>query len=107
MLIDIGDGDKHSAAIEQNRIGLVRGAEARFGQGVIDAHTRDRIVQIVGAAGMEEFTPFMLAIPFKGVKSLVKLAPVNSSARATSEEYILTDLPRAKFDVLRLAEIRK
>lgn len=105
-LDNIRSGDQHSARISANRIGLAKGAEARFAQGVIDEQSRDRVLKIIEAARISDFTPLMLVMPFEKVRHIAELAPVEDQASATSEEYIIRDLPRDHFDILRLEEIR-
>ncbi|HQV02457.1 MULTISPECIES: hypothetical protein [unclassified Novosphingobium] len=90
--------------ISQNKIGLIKGAESRFRQNVIDSDARDRIIEMVNAADNNEFSPLLLAIPFGLVKNICEPAPVSASARPTSEEYIIENLPRKKFDIIRFEE---
>lgn len=97
----------HSALITQNRIGLAKGAEAKLLEGVITRDERDRVLKIVDKAGIDEFIPLLLVIPYSGVKGITSLVDIDDRARASSEEYIITHLPRDKFDILRLSEIRK
>jgi hypothetical protein len=104
---DVRSGERHSALIDQNKIGLIKGAEARFREKFIDAQTRDHIIAMINAADHNEFSPLLLAIPFAGVKKIVERAPVHSTARPTSEEFIIRNLPRRKFDVLRFEEASK
>lgn len=49
----------------------------------------------------------MFIMPYEKVKLIANLAPVEDQARATSEEYVISDLPRENFDILGLAELRK
>ena len=105
-LDNISSGDQHSARIDGNRIGLAKGAEARFEQGLIDQLGRDRVLKIIDSAKIQDFAPLMLVMPFDKVRNIAELAEVEDQASATSEEYIIKDLPRDHFDILRLQEIR-
>lgn len=99
---DIDGGDEHSALIEANRRGIVRGASLKEQQGVIDQATRGLIESVVKKAPISDFSPLLLVIPYSGVTGIVKPADVDARARATSEEYIIENLPRNCFDVLEL-----
>ena len=99
---DIAKGDEHSARIGDNRRGLVRGASVRESQGRIDGKTRELIEAVVARAPLHDFKPLLLVIPFGRVGSIVKPADVAERARATSDEYIVEELPRDCFDVLEL-----
>jgi hypothetical protein len=71
-------------------------------QGVIDQPTRELIEQVVKKATLVDFSPLLLVIPYTAVSGIVKRAAVTARARATSEEYIIENLPRNCFDVLEL-----
>jgi hypothetical protein len=99
---DVVQGDAHSAAIERNRIGIIRGAEARHRQDVIDGRTRRLIEATSRHAHLIDFKPLLLVIPFAGVNRIVRPASLRVRARAAAEEYIIEDLPRSCFDVIEL-----
>lgn len=96
------DGDGHSPHIEQNRRGLLFGAQAKEQQGVIDAATRQRVEGVVKLAPLSDFSPLLLVMPYVTVCGILKQADVQDAARPTSEEYIIEALPRSFFDVLEL-----
>jgi hypothetical protein len=99
---DIKGGDQHSALVEANRRGLIRGASVKEGQGVIDQQTREVIELVVKSAALTDFSPLLLVIPFASVSTIVKPADILARARVTSEEYIIENLPRNCFDVLEV-----
>jgi hypothetical protein len=99
---DVEDGDEHSAQVNDNRRGLLRGASVKEKQGIIDLPTRQRIEAVVRKAPVKDFSPLLLVIPYASVTGIVKAAGVAITARATSEEYIIDALPRDCFDVLEL-----
>ncbi len=99
---DISDGDGHSPYIEANRSGLLVGASVKEKRGVIDRPTRERIATMVTQAPLQDFFPLFLVIPYASVSSFVRAADIAIVARATSDEYIIEQLPRAYFDVLEL-----
>ncbi|MEP2236289.1 MAG: hypothetical protein ABJM58_11655 [Alteripontixanthobacter sp.] len=106
FLRDIESSDGHSGKIEQNRIGLTRGAEARYKQKKITSGQRDRVIEIIKRSEFGAFRPLMLVIPFEQVCNDAQLVDVGDQANAMSEEYICPDLPRVSFDILQLSGIR-
>ena len=99
---DVVQGDQHSPLVAQNRRGLLQGASVREQQGLIDARSRELIEAVVGAAASDAFSPLLLVIPYARVRRIVKAAALKDRARATSEEYVIENLPRACFDVLQM-----
>jgi hypothetical protein len=99
---DIESGDEHSACIERNRSGLIRGAAARYEKGWIDEAVRQLIVTTVRRAPLSAFKPLFLVIPSAGVRDIVRLAPVEDRAHVIAEEYVLDELPRSCFDAFEL-----
>lgn len=99
---DVDSGDGHSAIVEGNRRGIIRGATIKEQSGVIDQSTRELIEQMVKSAGLGDFSPLLLVIPYSAVESSVRPADIPNRARATSDEYIIESLPRNCFDVLEL-----
>jgi hypothetical protein len=98
----ITKGDEHNARISDNRRGLIRGASVRESQGIIDTKTRQLIEAVVGRAQLRDFKPLLLVIPYPLVEAMAKPADIPARARATSDEYIIEELPRDCFDVLEL-----
>lgn len=98
---DIHKGEKHSAIIERNRSGLIRGAESRHGQGAICADQRLLIQAMVEEAELSDFEPLFMVIPYPEVqaRNLVRSPAFNQRARATSREYIIENLPRPDFEL--------
>jgi len=81
---------------------VIRGARARFDQGVINDPTRELIEATVIRATLAEFRPLLLVIPWSAVQHVVEHVNPTDRARATSDEYIIKDLPRELFDILEL-----
>lgn len=98
---DIKKGELHSAIVDRNRSGLIRGAESRHAQGIIDEGQRLLIQAMVEEAVLIDFEPLFMVIPYSGVKdrNLVSSPSFRDRARATSHEFIIENLPRCDFDV--------
>jgi len=96
-------GDRHSAKIEQNRDGILRGAKANRDAGVISEAQRSEIAFIVLDAQIRDFEPLVYVIPYGRVSRLVKEVPVGERAHPLSEEYVIESLPRRLFDIIELA----
>ena len=91
--------DRHSPLIASNRAGIIRGAAARCAQGAIDSATMAVIEEIANKAEIADFVPIFMVIPYSEVKDLVNPVGISSKATALSQEFIISDLPRDKFDV--------
>jgi hypothetical protein len=98
---EISRGDRHSAKIQENKTGLLRGAAAKFSAKTIDAQEQTEIEGIVAAAGLQDFKPLILVIPYANVASLVQSVPLQMRASLFSTELIIPQLPRKLFDVIR------
>lgn len=92
-------GERHSAAMDANRQGILRGVRAKAAEGVI---TQAKAAEIVGSAHPQEFRPLLFVIPFARVEELVHEVPVTQRAHPLSLELRVPALPRSHFDVLEL-----
>jgi hypothetical protein len=99
---DVAGGDLHSAKIEENRAGLRRGAQAKLDAGVITDPAFREIGTIIEAATLEYFRPLVYVIPISGVDSLIEDVPIEDKANLLSEEYRISELPRAAFDIIEV-----
>ncbi len=97
---EVSRGDRHSAAIEQNCAGILRGARSRRQQGMIDAAQEAEIGAAVRLAETRDFKPLLFVIPFGGIRRRVREVPVEQRAHPLSAEYIIELLPRASFDII-------
>lgn len=91
--------DRPRTYIPNNRTGIIRGANARESQGVIDSATRNDIEEMANSASNLAFAPLFLVIPFEEVKLIATRVGVSGAANATSQEFVIDALPRAVFDV--------
>jgi len=100
---DVSSGDKHSAWIEKNRVGLIKGAASKKSSGVITERMEKTIISIVQVAEIRDFKPLLFIIPFTGrVARLAKEVPVDQRAHPMSIEYRIEKLPRTMFDPVEL-----
>ena len=73
-------GDPHSALIQQNRAGILRGAQARRQQGIIGELHEAEVGAVVSLAETRDFKPLLFVIPFAKVRGLVREVPVEQRA---------------------------
>jgi hypothetical protein len=97
---EVRKGDRHSAKIEGNKIGILRGATLKRQAGLIsEEHERD-IAAIVSKAETIDFRPLLYIIPFAVASDMLKEVPINERAHPLSVEYIIESLPRKNFDII-------
>jgi hypothetical protein len=97
-------GDRHSSKVTENKIGILRGAAAKHGAGVITPNQRDEISYIVEEAQVSDFRPLLFVIPTVNVVASIVEPPPQDKAHPLSEEYIIPELPRAHFDVIEFGD---
>ncbi|MEX2593600.1 MAG: hypothetical protein WD426_12570 [Anditalea sp.] len=100
LLDDIKSNDKHSSKIEQNRIGLKKGAAIMREKGIIDDNDFARILKIIDLADINEFAPLVYLIPASLVSTKVNSVDVNDAASPLSSECQIYDLQRTEFDII-------
>ena len=100
LLDDVNSNDKHSSKIEQNRVGLKKGAAIMFEKGIIDENDFARIVAIVDSAEINEFSPLLYLIPGNNVANKIKSVNVEDAANPLSIEYQIYDLKRDEFEII-------
>lgn len=98
---DIAARDTHSDKIQNNRVGIVRGARAMRRSGVVNAAQYNEIDQIVKLADMADFEPLVFVIPFDKVRHMAKLVPPTKRAHPLSVEYTIQSLPGDWFDIIK------
>lgn len=94
--------DRHSAKIQENRAGLLRGARTKHEEGVITADELREIEGIAAAAETANFRPLLYVIPFVAVSHLLREVPVPERANSMSPEYIIEKPPTDLFDAIAL-----
>jgi hypothetical protein len=98
--VEIRLGDRHSAKVADNRVGILRGATYKRTAGVISEAQEKDIAAIVERAETRDFRPLLYLIPYREVRGKLREAPVDKRAHPLSTEFIIEDLPRSSFDVI-------
>jgi hypothetical protein len=93
-------GDRHSAKVQENKVGILRGATLNRAAGIITPAQERDIVAIVEKAETADFRPLLYIIPFSSVSSMVAEVPVERRAHPLAREYLIERLPRECFDVI-------
>ena len=106
LLDDVRKGDRHSAKIQANKSGILRGVESRLGAGLIDSATARDIASVVDEAETRDFAPLVFVIPFALVQNSLTQVPVSQRAHPLSKEFIIESLPRSCFDVITFRRAR-
>lgn len=103
---EVRRGDRHSAKIKENRVGILRGANAKRQAGIISAEQEQTIASIVELAQPRDFRPLIYVIPYAGAADRLREPPPEDKAHPLSAEYIADALPRQYFDVIEFGEQR-
>lgn len=100
LLAEVLNGDRHSAKIQENKVGILKGATFKKQAGIITEQQEKDIAAIVDIAETRDFRPLLYIIPFYLVKDLIKDIPVSERAHPLSIEYVIEQLPRQYFDII-------
>jgi len=95
-------GDRHSTKIEDNKVGILKGAAFKKAAGVITEQQQRDIAAIVDAAETRDFIPLLYIIPYNLVSNIIRDVPVLERAHPLSVEYIIEALPNNYFDVIEI-----
>jgi hypothetical protein len=93
-------GDRHSAKVQENKVGILRGATRKRAAGLITESQERDIVAIVDRAETMDLRPLLYLIPFVSVSAMVVEVPVENRAHPLAQEYLIEQLPRHCFDVV-------
>lgn len=101
FLEQVVSGDRHTKEIEDNKAGILRGAQAKLEAGVIDNDQYNEICQLVNLARYEDFFPVLYIIDGKKVGS-ARCKEVDKKDRAsdTSIEYKIFDLIEGEYELI-------
>ena len=94
--------DKHNEKIERNRNGLRNGAAAKERMGIINAEQKQKIMGLIDNAPLKLFEPVLYVMPFALVSKMAKTVPAGDRANPLHDEYIIGNLPRDRFGIVRL-----
>ena len=97
---DTSAGDRHSAKIRANRVGIITGAYAKLRANVITSQQHADIASIVEAADPRDFRPLLYIVPFSSVPDGPKEVPIHAKAHPLAREYLIECLPRQCFDII-------
>ena len=100
LFADVAAGDRNSPKIEDNRAGIIDGAEKKCAEERITKKQLREIREMVEDAEMLSFIPLLYIIPFASVVNMIMEAPIDARANPLSKEYIIERLPRSHFDVI-------
>ena len=93
-------GDRQSRIIEENRVGLLHGANAKRTEGSIGHREEREIVSVVAIAAVADFRPLLFVMPYCKVSHLLKDVAREDKIDPRSAEYVIEELPRACFDII-------
>lgn len=99
---EVESGDRHSAKVAQNRIGIQKGADHKLRSGIITNEQHTEITEMIAAAELHHFRPVLYIIPAEPIQKIIHPVPIKDRAHILSEEYIIEQLPRALFDAVEL-----
>lgn len=102
---DISSGDRHSAKIDSNKSGILRGVKAKRSEGVIDHDGEEEITSIIEVSDVNAFRPMCYVIPFCLVRDRARPVPIGERAHPLSPEFKIEALPRNCFDAIGLEGI--
>ena len=96
--------DRHAQEIDNNKAGIRKGAEAKKKQGVITEKQYEEICVRVAVAENEDFYPVIYLINKKAVKNRLRVVEPKDAASDSSIEYIIEDLKRNEFEIIRVKD---
>ena len=94
--------DQHCTKFDQNRIGMLRGAEEHLKRGSIGQEGFNTIVEMIEHAKIADFAPLLYIIPYGPVEDRVAPTPPGERANVLSREFKIPDLASAEFDAVSL-----
>ncbi len=99
---EVRRGDRHSAKIEANRNGILRGADTKLQAGIINESQFNEIREVVKSVEISDFRPILYVIPYSNVAGDVREATVEERAHPLSLELIIESLNRSHFDPIEV-----
>lgn len=101
FLDQIVSGDRHTKEIEENKAGILRGAQAKLDAGVINNVQYKEICQLVNLARYEDFFPVLYVINGRKVGN-IRCVEVARKDRAsdTAKEFRIFDLSKGEYELI-------
>mgnify|MGYP003298382734 CR=1 FL=1 len=99
-------GDRHTKEINDNKAGVLRGAQAKLDAGIIDKEQYEEICQLVNLAMYDAFFPVLYIIDVKKVGSK-RCIEVETSYKASdaSVEYKIVDLHDGEYEIINFKQL--
>ncbi len=104
-LQQITTGDRHATEIENNVVGILKGARAKLNSGVITKKEYNEIRSIVSAARYEYFFPVLYIVESRKVKDRCTEVVVQERASDDAVEYKIEDLKENEFEIILFEDI--
>jgi hypothetical protein len=98
-------GDRHSNAIKENIVGILRGARARYEDGTINKSEYKIIRERVNCASYEDFFPVLFIIKSAAVTTKCIEVASNNRASDNSVEYLITNLNQGEFEIITFKDL--
>ena len=106
FLEQIISGDRHTSEIDNNKAGILRGAQAKLESGIINENQYQEICQLVNIADYEDFFPVLYVIDARRVGyERCKEVERNKKASDTSIEYIIFDLREGEYELINFKNL--
>lgn len=97
---EVSRSDRHSVKIDQNKIGLKKGAASKLEEEVITEQEFARITYYIDNATNLDFTPLLYIIPRDKVKDRIIEVHPKDTATLFGMEYQIKDLHRSEFSII-------
>lgn len=104
-LEQIATGDRHTKEIENNMVGILRGAKDKYNSGVISKKEYNEIRSVVSAAEYEAFIPVIYIVDSKKVKDRCIEVLVGERASDDAVEYRIEDLHENEFEIISFKDV--
>lgn len=97
--------DRHAHEIENNKAGILKGANEKLKSGVITEEQYKEISAKIYYSNPEDFYPVIFLINKRLVKKRMIVVKPSDAASDSSVEYIIPDLQWNEFEVIRIKDI--
>ena len=98
-------GDRHTAEIDANKVGILKGADIKHNAGIITKKQLKEIKQLVALADYEQFLPVLYVIKSERVQKRCEEVDISKRASDRSAEYIISDLQEDEFEIVDLRKL--